>query len=834
MGEAFTGMDNGEQDGRYTAYSGQMLRGAAATRVDHLMHFTEHFDRLGDDLGNRLQSLNSLYFPHHFAHTGFYTMLGAETAQALPNSQLFYAFLRGAGKQYGTKWWGNASVWNRWGYKICNATDACTTSGTSLALLKRLMYTQLMYNCDVFGFEAFLTTATNDLTPLGKMQKAGKDLLHAQGDDIGGMVTSVAVVTDFFSGFTPPRHLYTDNIYRVWASDLAYETGDYWLDAIFGLFYPTYREASYFHNERGFLSPTPYGDVVDVLLSDAPTWLLQRYPLVIVGVAPTTELAETAAKFSRFVKTGGNLIATYDTAKALSPFLGVVAQSNCTDVASGARVSVTLSNGTSAVVIEPYPIRICQLLAPQAIVVARLESPPYLPVAVITRNGNGSALFLASSGVTLSLQAQTPIKSQEDVSLAQPYPMLAHCNLLLDDAVKQQIPFSVGSTVSHVATRRKEGQYLLTVANSELQQQPFKISTGIGAIDSITEMTLNQSEKSSAGYFPTGFENSTLGNNSESMIAGLDVRIFILEISENGLTYLAPESPPLSPFLALPVPPSARLRDTVMSRPSFRQKFDAVVVDWSYLEDRDIATLLSEARWSFMRGIEWIVDFTTGINLYPNLRLCQNSPGQYGHSLAHITAVFAKMGAVLDLTPVVPTKPTVSAHAVLSLHRTPENYYSDAQAQADFVVAFRNLSVAARANGVTMHLRTAQGKPPYSIAAGLQFLNSVGAADVLRLAPSTALLLEEGIRTAPGLSARGLKPENIGLWFVAARETDALTLKLRSAYGSLAKAPQADVEAIRDLVRFAPAARPILDAGLVADRIDSEYFEWSTFTGYGI
>jgi hypothetical protein len=51
-----------------------------------------------DDLGSRMSSLNSIWFPHYFAKTGLYTGLGAETAQGLPNAQLFYAFLRGAAK----------------------------------------------------------------------------------------------------------------------------------------------------------------------------------------------------------------------------------------------------------------------------------------------------------------------------------------------------------------------------------------------------------------------------------------------------------------------------------------------------------------------------------------------------------------------------------------------------------------------------------------------------------------------------------------------------------------------------------------------------------------
>ena len=73
---------------------------------------------MGDELGNRMSALISLSFGHYFAKEGNHTLLGAEAAQALPNSQIYYAFIRGAGKQFGVPWFGNASVFNRaWAYK---------------------------------------------------------------------------------------------------------------------------------------------------------------------------------------------------------------------------------------------------------------------------------------------------------------------------------------------------------------------------------------------------------------------------------------------------------------------------------------------------------------------------------------------------------------------------------------------------------------------------------------------------------------------------------------------------------------------------------------------
>ena len=115
------------------------------------LRFARFFDRMADDLGNKLMALNSLWDTHYYAKSGFYTMLGAETAQGLPNAQLFYSFLRGAAKQFGTWIWGNASIYNRFGFKSCaNQTVGgelmvvCNDAGTSLSLFRRLMYTYLL------------------------------------------------------------------------------------------------------------------------------------------------------------------------------------------------------------------------------------------------------------------------------------------------------------------------------------------------------------------------------------------------------------------------------------------------------------------------------------------------------------------------------------------------------------------------------------------------------------------------------------------------------------------------------------------------------------------
>ena len=122
-----------------------------------------------------MATLVSLNFGHYFLKEGVYTMIGAETAQGLPNTQIYYSFIRGAGKQYGVPWFGNASVWNRWGWKnYSGVTDynGGDTKGTSLSLLKRLIYSHIMYNCVAVGFESSFLNGKDELSPVGKIQQS--------------------------------------------------------------------------------------------------------------------------------------------------------------------------------------------------------------------------------------------------------------------------------------------------------------------------------------------------------------------------------------------------------------------------------------------------------------------------------------------------------------------------------------------------------------------------------------------------------------------------------------------------------------------------------------
>jgi hypothetical protein len=96
LGPRWFGMDVGEQDGRFIGRLPTLFT-EASDRLSGLRFFDDFFEKMAATLGHRLVALVSLSMPHYLLRSGYYSMAGAETAQALINGQVFYAFLRGAG-----------------------------------------------------------------------------------------------------------------------------------------------------------------------------------------------------------------------------------------------------------------------------------------------------------------------------------------------------------------------------------------------------------------------------------------------------------------------------------------------------------------------------------------------------------------------------------------------------------------------------------------------------------------------------------------------------------------------------------------------------------------
>ena len=181
-------------------------------------------------------------------------------------------------------------------------------------MLKRLLYNHILYNCVFVGFESNWFQSGDTLSPIGRIQQAARRWVKEHGQP-GTMVTPTAVMLDFFSGWSFPRHLYTPHVYRVWGN-LPYEPGDYLTDGVLDLLYPGYQDSSYFHDEKGFMTAVPYGDGADCILSDASAWLLRQYAVVVIG-GQLRGGVEIRDKLMAYIQGGGRVVITAGSLQGL-------------------------------------------------------------------------------------------------------------------------------------------------------------------------------------------------------------------------------------------------------------------------------------------------------------------------------------------------------------------------------------------------------------------------------------------------------------------------------------------------------------------------------------
>lgn len=749
LGDHWLGMDVGEQDGRYIGgYAPQMFP-SSADRFHQYLYFQRHFQKMCDELGNKMCTLVSLNFGHYFLKEGVYSLIGAETAQALPNSQVYYAFIRGAGKQYGVPWFGNVSVFNRWGYKnyASIGDDHSPTKGTSLNLMKRLMISHILYNCMLVGFESGWFNG-DELTPIGHLQKETKQWVEENGQ-LGVMQTPVALMLDFFSGWSFPRHLYTSDVYRVWGN-LPYNAGDYLADNLLDMLYPKYQDSSYFHDETGFMTPTPYGDIADCILSDAEQWLLDRYSVIILAGEISVDL-ELRDKLQSYIEQGGILVITAgNLAKLKNGLANVKANKECLTFKAGTEIKFD-----NEILIEENPFELMSLTYPKGTrIIGTCEN---IPFAIELQYGKGRLIVLASPfGISSETVNQNLIRNEVDKHLVKPYPILKHTNKVIDKILCEQMLFEVGKDLAFIVCRKSQGEYTIGIFNNSLHELPFNIVSHIGEIKSINELPLKQSEKQAIGYLPEGFEDIDVGISRDNIIAGGDVRVFNVKVNETGIE----EIPHIKPShrrkgIILPLSDIMSIKEAILAKPTFFEHFDGVVVDWRYLHEKEKSILQQESGWIQRQGLRIFVDLTSGINLYPDLRLLNNSEENYNNSMDIISSLLEKMDALN------------SKDFIISLHRIPENNFTIEESWKSFDETVRHICSKAEKYSIKVYLRMCQGKPPWNLQEAVNFIDRVGTKN-LSIAPNIGLLLGQKVKSVDISDYIN----NIGLWLVSTPEYD--------------------------------------------------------------
>ena len=720
LGDHWLGMDNGEQDGRYVGAFVRQQSPLGGDRFAQYLNFQRHFERMDELLGNRMATLVSLTYGHHFLRENCYTMIGAETAQGLPNAQIYYSFIRGAGKQYGVPWFGNVSVFNRWGWKDYRqefdpdpaVKGPSPEKGTSLALMKKLLYAQIFYNSLAVGFEAgwywggrYTADGKTTLSPIGRIQQGAVDWSAKYGDP-GVHQVPVALMLDVYSGWTYPRHLYSGDCYRVWGG-LPYEEDDYLMDGILRLVYPGYQDASYYRDERGFNSDTPYGDIVDCVLSDAPAWMLKQYAaLVLAGrLTPSDELRDTLLEY---VRAGGELCLTRGNASALFP------------------------NGIDGL-----------------------------------DRGKGRIVLIGGGdwGVETKVACPTPILVRTETPLPSPHPLTAEARADLDRVFRRHMLFGTSEELaanglSLVTCRRKRGEYTLCLLNNTWQERPFALTSHVGRIVSVEELPTVDDVKPCIGYWPMSVTNRVAGADTPGTIAAGAVRMFRVTVDEGDavaeLPAVKPRANPKNRILFLRNV-AGPIKEAVLARPTFFRHYDGVMVDWRYVAARDEKELAAQTNWLRLQGLKVSVDLSSGFNLYPDLRLDNAHAIEAGRTAEAIDGLLAKMSAL------------GARDLLVALHRAPSGM-TEAKGKSAMVEGLRTLCRKAAARGIAVRIRQAPERSRTAtkeeIAAWVKAVNEPN----LSSARSLASEIQRNDMKAEGM-ARRIEPAS-GWWLVAAPAVD--------------------------------------------------------------
>lgn len=110
-----------------------------------------------------------------------------------------------------------------------------------------------------------------------------------------------------------------------------------------------------------------------------------------------------------------------------------------------------------------------------------------------------------------------------------------------------------------------------------------------------------------------------------------------------------------------------------------------------------------------------MVDFTSGINLYPKLRLVNNVKSEYQKSIATIRAVMKKM-SMMNCTDMM-----------LSFHQFPAYEYNWQSFNATFI----NIANEAKNLGIQVHLRNTFKNPFGSINNTINWIEEIDNLDLI-------------------------------------------------------------------------------------------------------
>lgn len=723
LGDRFIGYDNGEQDGRYIGSYTRTQCPARQSNAFQQRRFYEFFDEMGAQLQHATTALNSLNYVHFFARENNCFMLGAETAQALPNANLWYAVIRGAGKQYGLLWFGNASVYNRFSWKSYDIESPKLdkegysygpNAGTSLSLLRRLIYVEYLYNSDMLGYESGLITTkenmekveagiplepnatdsdkslfTGDdavLSPIGRLQADCIQFVKQRGY-AGQMYTPVAMILNSANGWCTPRHLYTQNVYRSWGQ-VPYTMADHQLHAVFSMLYPGYEDSGFFLNERGFLTPTPYGEIMDVLMTDMRPETLSQYNAAILGGWQKLD-CEQLDKLTAFAENGGTLLAFGAQLEGREDACALFGVKKLGQACALADVKVSFGGRDYRE--SALSIYADAELSDETEVLARTEDGA--PLIAARAVGRGRALLVLSPYGMDETADTAPVRNVENVSIPMRYDLLKSVKALLAEVFESQLLARVNNPMLETIVNLRDDHTLtVTVVNNALTSEPYRIDLLCGRELSRREIEIPDVDGHTPGYWPMySYPHApmTAHAEDEQILGPGQMAMWEIEYEPESVeTAPEVEMRELSGNIYVSLRPERVLIEELQELPMLDKYFAGVKLDAAYVSDLSLRQARQSGSWLRRRHLDVIVDFASVLDHYPHLSLIRNMPERQDAKLKWMAEIMDKAAAL------------GASRVLLNHHRNAENHLSVDEAAQQMRAAIGVLTEMAAERGL--------------------------------------------------------------------------------------------------------------------------------------
>jgi hypothetical protein len=321
-GYSFHHLKSGQPDGAgYKHYGGYPQ--PPRTRAEAAEVVKAYFNRLAADARAEARpeelllfsSINGHYCYQHYACEWGADIVGSEVGENINGTQMHIAFTRGAARQYGKPWLIDFSSW--YGPSMYDEDPRKTWGeysgpdrGHSLSLHRRTYYVAYMAGADVVvaegGWLNFFRSqqpGPDGTLPLSRLGEEGSRFyaFTKRYPDRGIPYTPVGLFIDPLHGSYPG---FGDKL--AWNA-FPYSPGDQCILDLWETFFPDSLDVQVKRNEKGYLVASPYGDILDVILNNAPDAVLASYPVLLLAgeVAPDALLAE---RLRKYVHQGGTLL----------------------------------------------------------------------------------------------------------------------------------------------------------------------------------------------------------------------------------------------------------------------------------------------------------------------------------------------------------------------------------------------------------------------------------------------------------------------------------------------------------------------------------------------